>query len=83
MKKASGKSRGLLFCIFIGAILLAMITVVLPVLEWNASRLAGQGFGMSGLDTALIAVIILSVVTGPERSVRRETATPILTSPVP
>ena len=69
--------------IFIGAIVLAMITVGLPILEWNASRLAGQGFGMSGLDAALVAVIILSVVTGLERSVRPETGTPILVSAVP
>jgi preprotein translocase subunit SecY len=69
--------------IFIGAIVLAIITVVLPILDWNASRLAGQGFGMSGLDAALISVIILSVVTGLERSVRRETGTPVLASPVP
>jgi preprotein translocase subunit SecY len=69
--------------IFIGGILLAIITVVLPFLEWNASRLAGRGFGMSGLDAALIAVIVLSVVISLERSVRRETGTPIVTSPVP
>jgi preprotein translocase subunit SecY len=69
--------------IFIGGILLAIITVVLPFLEWNASRLAGRSFGMSGLDAVLIAVIVLSVVIGLGRSVRRETGTPIVTSPVP
>jgi preprotein translocase subunit SecY len=69
--------------IFIGGVLLAFITVVLPFLEWNASRLAGQVFGLSGLDAALISVIVLSVVVGLERSARRETGTPIVTSPVP
>jgi hypothetical protein len=38
---------------------------------------------MSGLDAALIAVIVLSVVISLERSVRRKTGTPIVTSPVP
>jgi preprotein translocase subunit SecY len=69
--------------IFIGGILLATITVVLPFMEWNASLLAGQAFGMSGFDAALIVVIVLSVVIGLERSVRGETGTPIVTSPVP
>ena len=69
--------------IFIGGILLAFITAVLPSLEWNVSRLAGRGFGMSGLDAALITVIVLSVVIGLERSVRQDTGTPIVTSPVP
>lgn len=69
--------------IFIGGILLAIITVVLPILEWNASLLAGRGFGMSGLDIALVAVIVLSIVIGLERSARRETGTPIIVSPVP
>jgi preprotein translocase subunit SecY len=68
---------------FIGGILLAIITVVLPFMEWNASRLVGQAFGMSGLDAALIVVIVLSVVIGLERSVRGEAGTPIVTSPVP
>ena len=69
--------------IFIGAVLLAIITVVLPVLEWNASLLAGHAFGMSGLDTALVAVIVLSIVVGLERTAQRETGTPIIVSPVP
>jgi hypothetical protein len=69
--------------IFIGGILLAFITVVLPSLEWNASRLAGRAFGMNGVDAALIAVIVLSVVVGLERSVRQVTGLPIVTSRMP
>jgi preprotein translocase subunit SecY len=69
--------------VFIGGILVAIITVVLPVVEWNTSLLAGQGYGMSGLDTAFVTVIVLSIMVGLERSVRRQTGTPIVTSPVP
>jgi preprotein translocase subunit SecY len=69
--------------VFIGGVLLATITVVLPVLEWNASLRAGQGFGMSGLDTALVAVIVLSIVIVLERTGRRQTGPPILAGPVP
>jgi preprotein translocase subunit SecY len=68
---------------FIGGTLLAFITVVLPVLEWNASLLAGRAFGMSGLDAALVAVIVLSIVIGLECSAKREPGTPIVLSPVP
>jgi hypothetical protein len=69
--------------LFIGGTLLAIITVVLPALEWNASLLAGRGFGMSGLDVAFVAVIVLAIVIRLEGSSRREAATPLLTSPVP
>jgi preprotein translocase subunit SecY len=68
---------------FIGGILLAIITVVLPILEWNVSRLAGRSFGMSGLDAALVSVIALSIVIRLESSSRREATTPLVTSPVP
>jgi preprotein translocase subunit SecY len=69
--------------VFIGGVLLAIITVVVPVLEWNASLRAGRGYGMSGLDAALVTVIVLSIVVGLERSVRRQIGTPVLTGPVP
>jgi len=69
--------------IFIGGSLLAIIVVVLPVLEWNASRLAGRTFVMSGLNAALVATIILAIVVGLERFGRRDDAAPLLASPLP
>jgi preprotein translocase subunit SecY len=69
--------------VFIGGSLLAITVVVLPVLEWNATRLVGTGFAMSGLDAALLATIILAIVVGLERSGRRDAGAPLLASPVP
>ncbi len=69
--------------IFIGGSLLAIAVVVLPVLEWNASRLAGRGFAMSGLDAALAATILLAIVIGLERSGGRDAGASLLASPVP
>jgi preprotein translocase subunit SecY len=69
--------------IFIGGSLLAITVVVLPVLEWKASQLAGRGFAMSGLDAALVATIILAMVVGLERSGGRDAGAPLLASPLP
>lgn len=68
--------------LFIGACLLAIITVVAPVLEWNATRAARRGIPMSGLAAAFATAVILAIVVGLERS-RLETGTALVTSPVP
>ena len=69
--------------LFIGGSMLAITTVVAPILEWNATRAAGRGIPMSGLEAAFLTAVILAIVIGLDRSGRMHTGMPVLTGPVP
>jgi preprotein translocase subunit SecY len=68
---------------FICGSFLALATVVLPVLEWNASRAAGSGIGISGFDIVLVTALVIFVVRSLEQSREPVTGPPVLMSRVP
>jgi preprotein translocase subunit SecY len=68
---------------FIGGAFLALTVVVLPVLEWNVSRAAGHGIGMSGFDAVLVATMIVFIVRSLEQSRKLVAGPPVLMSQVP
>ena len=68
---------------FIGGSFLALTVVVLPVLEWNVSRAAGHGIGMSGFDAVLVATMIVFIVRSLEQSRNLVAGPPVLMSQVP
>lgn len=68
---------------FIGGTFLAAVVVVVPILEWNASRIAGRVFGMSGFDVVLIVMLIVIIFDRLDHLVPRVPRTPLLLSRVP
>jgi preprotein translocase subunit SecY len=68
---------------FIGGSFLALTVVVLPVVEWNVSRVAGHGIGMSGFDVVLVTTMIILIVRSLEQSRNLVTGPPVLVSQVP
>jgi preprotein translocase subunit SecY len=68
---------------FICGSFLALATVVLPVLEWNASLAAGRGIGFSGFDVVLVTTMVIFVVRSLEQSRDPVTGPPVLMSRVP
>jgi preprotein translocase subunit SecY len=68
---------------FIGGIFLAVTLVVLPFLEWNATRAAGTAIPLSGFSAVLVVAMILAVVGALERSAKRGSRVQVLTSRLP
>jgi preprotein translocase subunit SecY len=68
---------------FIGGTFLALTTVVLPILEWNASNAAGMVIPMSGFDAVLVAAMIVFIARSLQREAGKITGPPALASPVP
>jgi preprotein translocase subunit SecY len=68
---------------FICGSFLALATVVLPVLEWNASLAAGSGIGLSGFDVVLVTALVIFIVRSLEQSREPVTGPPVLMSRVP
>jgi preprotein translocase subunit SecY len=68
---------------FIGGSFLAFVVVVVPILEWNATRAAGMVIPMSGFDVVLVTTMIVFVVRSLEQSRKLVTGPPLLMSPVP
>ena len=68
---------------FIGGTFLSLTVVLLPVLEWNVSIVAGHGIGMSGFDAVLVTTMIIVIVRTLELSRKLVTGPPLLMSPVP
>ncbi|MGH7761029.1 MAG: hypothetical protein ACREOY_06390 [Candidatus Dormibacteraceae bacterium] len=67
----------------IGGIFLALTVVVLPILEWNASKAAGTVIPMSGFDIMLVTAMIVFVVLRLQREGGSISAPTGLASPVP
>jgi preprotein translocase subunit SecY len=68
---------------FIGGSFLALTVVVLPILEWNASRAAGAVIPMNGFDAVLVATMIVFIVRSLEQSRNLVSGPPVLMSQVP
>jgi preprotein translocase subunit SecY len=68
---------------FMGGTFLAIMVVLVPMLEWNASRIAGRIIGMSGFDIVLIVMMIVIVFDRLEHPVQGAPRTPLLLSRVP
>jgi hypothetical protein len=68
---------------FIGGSFLALTVVVVPVLEWNATRAAGTVIPMSGFDVVLVTTMIVFMVRSLEQSRKLVTGPPVLVSQVP
>jgi len=68
---------------FIGGAFLAVVVVVVPILEWNASRIAGRVIGMSGFDIVLIVMMIVIIFDRLEHLAQPVPRTPLLLSRVP
>jgi len=68
---------------FVGGSFLALTVVVLPIVEWNASKAAGMVIPMSGFDAVLVAAMIVFVARNLQREAGRITGPPALASPVP
>jgi preprotein translocase subunit SecY len=61
---------------------LAFIVVVLPILEWNASRAAGRLIPMSGFDAVLVTAMIVFTVRSLQRQGGMISGPPAVASPV-
>ena len=68
---------------FIGGSFLALIVVVVPILEWNATSAAGTAIPMSGLEVVLVTTMVVFIVRSLEQSRKLVTGPPLLMSPVP
>jgi preprotein translocase subunit SecY len=68
---------------FIGGVFLALTVVVLPILEWNASKAAGMVIPMSGLDAVLVAAMIVLIARSLQREAGKFSGPPALASRVP
>jgi preprotein translocase subunit SecY len=68
---------------FIGGCFLALIGVVLPVLEWNASHAAGRDFGLSGYEAVFLVLIVLAIMGSAERAAKIRTMLPAPMSYLP
>jgi preprotein translocase subunit SecY len=68
---------------FAGGTFLALTVVVLPILEWNASKAAGMVIPMSGFDAVLVAAMIVFIALSLQRGAGRISGPPALASPVP
>jgi len=68
---------------FIGGTFLVLTVVVLPVLEWNASRAAGRGFPLSGYEAVFLVLIVLAIMGSAERAAKIRTILPAQMSYLP
>jgi preprotein translocase subunit SecY len=68
---------------FIGGSFLALTVVVLPILEWHATRAAGTVIPMSGFSAVLVTTMIVFIVRSLEQSHKLATGPPVLMSDVP
>ena len=69
---------------FIGGTFLAITFVVVPMLEWNASGIAGRIIGLSGFDIVLVVAMVIAIVDRLEHFGRPAPGrAPILLSRVP
>jgi preprotein translocase subunit SecY len=68
---------------FIGGTFLAVVVVVVPILEWNASRIAGRVLALSGFDIVLMVTMIVIIFDKLDHRVQQIPRTPLLLSRMP
>ena len=68
---------------FVGGSFLGLTVVVLPILEWNASKATGIVIPMSGFDALLVTAMIVFTVRSLQQEAGRIAGPPALASPVP